>query len=103
MNQVALVVPGNNPLDIFNFEGTEVRTVSIQGDPWFVANDISKALDYSEAKDMTRILDEEEKGRQIVPTPGGSQEMLVISESGLYSAILRSRKPEAKRFKKWVT
>lgn len=55
------------------------------------------------AKDMTRNLDDDEKGRQIVPTPGGDQELLVINESGLYSAILRSRKAEAKRFKKWVT
>lgn len=52
---------------------------------------------------MTRHLDEDEKGLSIVQTLGGSQELLVINESGLYSAILRSRKAEAKRFKKWVT
>ena len=52
---------------------------------------------------MTRHLDDDEKGLSIVQTPGGEQEMLVINESGLYSAILRSRKAEAKRFKKWVT
>jgi prophage antirepressor-like protein len=55
------------------------------------------------ASDMTRSLDDDEKGTQIVRTPSGDQEMLVINESGLYSAILNSRKPEAKRFKRWVT
>jgi hypothetical protein len=55
------------------------------------------------ASDMTRSLDDDEKGTQIVRTPSGDQEMLVINESGLYSAILRSRKPDAKRFKRWIT
>lgn len=87
----------------FKFEAREVRTLLIDDQPWFVAADVAMALLYSEAKDMTRNLDDDEKGRQIVPTPGGDQEMLVINESGLYSAILRSRKAEAKRFKKWVT
>ena len=87
----------------FKFETREVRTLLIEDQPWFVASDVAQALLYSEAKDMTRNLDDDEKGRQIVPTLGGDQEMLVINESGLYSAILRSRKAEAKRFKKWVT
>lgn len=87
----------------FRFEFHEVRTLLIDDQLWFVANDVALALMYNEAKDMTRNLDEDEKGRRIVPTLGGDQEMLVINQSGLYSAILRSRKPEAKRFKKWVT
>ncbi|MDM9594740.1 Bro-N domain-containing protein [Pseudomonas guariconensis] len=87
----------------FNFGKQQVRTLLIDDQPWFVATDVASALLYAEAKDMTRNLDDDEKGRQIVPTPGGDQELLVINESGLYSAILRSRKAEAKRFKKWVT
>lgn len=87
----------------YAFEGNEVRALMINGEPWFVATDVALALSYAEAKDMTRNLDDDEKGRQIVPTPGGNQEMLVINEAGLYSAILRSRKAEAKRFKRWVT
>lgn len=75
----------------------------IDDEPWFAAPDVARALDYRTANDMTRILDEDEKGTQIVRTPGGDQEVSVISESGLYSAILRSRKPEAKKFRKWVT
>lgn len=87
----------------FDFDKRPVRAILIDDQPWFVASDVALALQYSEAKDMTRNLDDDEKGRQIVPTLGGDQEMLVINESGLYSAILRSRKPEARRFKKWVT
>lgn len=85
------------------FENHNIRLLLIGDEPWFVANDVSAALLYSEASAMTRHLDEDEKGLSNVQTPGGEQEMLVINESGLFSAILRSRKPEAKRFKKWVT
>lgn len=101
MNQVVLAAPA--PTEIFSFEGNNVRTSIIHGDPWFVAADVSSVLGYPAAPQMTRILDEDEKGMQNVHTLGGAQEMLVINESGLYSAILRSRKPEAKIFKKWVT
>lgn len=94
--QTAQVIP-------FRFETREVRTLLIDDQPWFVAADVSAALEYRIAGDMTRNLDDDEKGTQIVRTLGGEQEMLVINESGLYSAILRSRKAEAKRFKKWVT
>jgi len=87
----------------FKFGKQQVRTLLIDDQPWFVAADVSSALEYRIAGDMTRNLDEDEKGTQIVRTLGGDQEMLVINESGLYSAILRSRKQEAKRFKKWVT
>lgn len=81
----------------------KIRVLEIDGEPWFIAVDIAKVLDYRTAYDMTRILDEDEKGTQIVRTPGGNQNVIVINESGLYSSILRSRKPEAKQFKKWVT
>jgi prophage antirepressor-like protein len=88
----------------FDFEGRPVRVVTdTQGEPWFVAADVAQSLEYRMASDMTRSLDDDEKGTQIVRTPSGDQEMLVINESGLYSAILKSRKPEAKRFKRWVT
>lgn len=88
----------------FDFEGRPVRVVTdAQGEPWFVAADVAQSLDYRMASDMTRSLDDDEKGTQMVRTPSGDQEMLVINESGLYSAILKSRKPEAKRFKRWVT
>ena len=88
---------------VFSFEAFSVRVTMRDGEPWFVAADVAEVLDYRNAPDMTRNLDDDEKGTQIVRTPGGQQELTTISESGLYSAILKSRKPEAKKFKKWVT
>lgn len=90
-------------LTTFNFNENQVRTLLINDEPWFVASDVAQALDYRTAYDLIRILDEFEKGTHIVRTLGGEQDMSVINESGLFSAILRSRKPEAKAFKKWVT
>lgn len=82
---------------------SSVRVISQDGESWFVAGDIAEILGYREAKDMARNLDDDEKGAHIVPTLGGDQAVLIINESGLYSAILRSRRKEAKRFKKWIT
>ena len=93
----------NTNNQVFNFGDHEVRTVIKEGEPWFVAKDVCDVLEYRSANDMTRNLDDEEKGTQVVRTLGGEQLVSVINESGLYSAILKSRKPEAKAFKKWVT
>ncbi len=87
----------------FDFQGHEVRVLVEDGEPRWVASDVSKVLGYAAAKDMTRMLDADEKGRQIVPTPGGEQEMTVITEAGLYACILKSRVPAAREFKRWVT
>lgn len=81
----------------------QVRITDNNGEPWFVASDVAKALGYRDANEMTRLLDDDEKDTQSVRTLGGEQKMIIISESGLYSAILRSKKEEAKAFKKWVT
>lgn len=81
-----------------------VRIVTDQrGEPWFVATDVAAVLEYGEASAMTRHLDDDEKGLSDWQTLGGRQELITINESGLYSAILRSTKPKAKLFKKWVT
>lgn len=80
-----------------------VRIIDLNGELWFVASDVASALDYRMASDMTRFLDDDEKGTHNLRTPSGSQDLTIINESGLYSAILKSRKPEAKKFKKWVT
>lgn len=87
----------------FHFDGAEVRTVTIDGEPGFIAADVAKILGFQDAYYLTRGLDDDEKVPHIVGTPGGDQEMTVITEAGLYSAILRSRVPEAKPFKRWVT
>lgn len=80
-----------------------VRTLGTPDEPLFVAADVALALGHSATAAMTRTLDDDEKGVRIVHTPGGDQEMTVITEAGLYSAILRSRAPRAKAFKRWVT
>ena len=91
-------------LSVFKFDSLEVRTVvGEDGQPWFVAQDVCEALAHSDTSMAVRRLDEDEKGTSNVCTLSGIQEMLTINESGLYSLILTSRKPAAKRFKKWVT
>ena len=88
----------------FDFNGASVRTITDgNGDPWFVAKDVADILGYRDATDATRGLDDDEKGTQSVRTLGGDQDMIVISESGLFAAVLRSQRPEAKAFRKWVT
>ena len=73
------------------------------GEPMFVASDVAKILGYGDATHMTRRLEDDEKGLRSVETPGGTQMANVITEPGLYFAILGSRVPEAKAFKRWVT
>lgn len=88
----------------FNFDGNQITVLTAEdGEPWFVAKEVADVLGYSEASAMTRHLDDDEKGLSDWQTPGGRQKVIAISESGLYSAILRSERPESKRFKKWVT
>lgn len=73
------------------------------GEPMFIAGDVAKILGYGDATHMTRRLEDDEKGLRSVETPGGTQMANVITEPGLYSAILGSRVPKAKAFKRWVT
>ena len=94
-----------NEVQVFdNEEFGSIRAIrDVDGEPTFVAKDVAKALGYRMASDMTRRLDEDEKGTRSVRTPGGDQEMAVITEAGLYAAVLGSKVPEAKAFKRWVT
>ncbi len=88
----------------FRFESHEVRTLTIDGNPWFVAKDVCDVLEYANSrKALSDHLDDDEKGVTDCDTPGGKQQMAVINESGLYTLILRSNKPAAKPFRKWVT
>ena len=81
-----------------------VRVVTgTDGLPWFVAADVCRALGIRNNRDAVENLDEDEKGVANTDTPGGNQDLLTVSESGLYALIFRSRKPEAVRFRKWVT
>lgn len=88
----------------FNFDGEEIRVShDEQGNPWFIANDVCAVLEIVNSRDALTRLDDDEKGVVSTYTLGGEQEQSAINESGLYSLVLSSRKPEAKRFKKWVT
>ena len=92
-----------NELQIFNYNGNEVRAIQKDGETWWVLKDVCGILGISKYRDTASRLDEDERGSVRVDTPGGEQEMTVINESGLYNVILRSDKPEAKPFRKWVT
>ncbi|MDY4500769.1 MAG: phage antirepressor KilAC domain-containing protein [Lactobacillus johnsonii] len=91
-------------LQLFAFEGNEVRTLKINDEPYFVGNDVAKILGYSRTADAVRThVDPEDKGVGEIQTPGGKQKLQIINESGLYSLILSSKMPNAKKFKHWVT
>ena len=87
----------------FNFQSHEVRTIKISGEPWFVAKDVCEVLELKNPSVALQVLDGDEKGLSKVYTLGGSQQVSVINESGLYTLIVRSNKPQAKVFRKWVT
>jgi prophage antirepressor-like protein len=80
-----------------------IRTLLKGEEPWFVAADVCAALEIEKHRDAVARLDEDERGSVIVDTLGGPQESAAISESGLYTLILRSRKPQARAFRRWVT
>jgi anti-repressor protein len=88
---------------VFNYKGSQVRTVIKNGCPWFVAKDVCDILGHTNNRAATERLDEDEKGVSKVYTLGGEQKMTVINEPGLYSLVLTSNKSEAKQFKRWIT
>ena len=92
-----------NELAAWNYDGTTVRTIMIDDEPWFVGQDVCNALGISNSRDAISRLDDDEKDVALTDTLGGTQSMSVINEFGLYTLILTSRKPEAKKFKRWIT
>ena len=92
-----------NDITIFNHLGNSIRVMTEDGEPFFVASDIAKILGYRDAYNMTRRLDPDDKGTRPASTPGGIQELTIINESGLYTAILGSEVEGARKFKRWVT
>lgn len=87
-----------------NPEFGEIRTVEINGEPWFVGKDVAVALGYENpARAIRSHVDEDDKGVTKLVTPGGTQDVIIINESGVYSLILSSKLPTAKKFKHWVT
>lgn len=81
----------------------KIRTITIDGEPWFVAVDVCKALQIANSRDALTRIDDDEKGVVLTDTLGGKQEVTIVNEPGLYTLVLSSRKPEAKAFKRWIT
>jgi len=93
-----------NDLSVFeNAEFGKVRVITRDGEPWFVATDVCRALGLGNSRMAVSKLDEDEKGVSLIDTLGGEQKLGIVNEPGLYSLVLGSRKPEAKAFKRWVT
>lgn len=89
--------------EIFNFHGQEVRTLTIDDEPWFVGKDVADILGYQNgSRDINRHVDDEDRQNYQNGT-FGNRGVTVINESGLYSLILSSKLPQAKEFKRWVT
>ena len=93
-----------NALQSYQFDDHPVRIVMVADDPWFVANDLARALGYRDAANMCRMLDDDEVSTHTVSSIlPGNPNLIIISESGMYAAVLKSRRDEARRFRKWVT
>jgi hypothetical protein len=88
-------------LQVWQYNAHEIRTVTKDGEPWFVAKDVTDVLELDNT--AVRRVDAVDKGVHSVQTPGGLQPMVVVNESGMYSLVLGSRKVEAMAFKRWVT
>lgn len=93
----------NNSVQSFNFNQNQIQVINKNGEAWFIASEVAAMLGYRDSYNMTRILDNDEKGTHNVSTLGGNQDVSVINESGFYHAAFKSRKPEVKPFRKWVT
>lgn len=87
----------------FSFGNNDIRCELIENEPWFIAKDICDVLEIVNSRDAISRLDDDEKGVSISDTLGGKQEISIINESGMYTLVMRSNKPEAKTFRKWLT
>lgn len=93
-----------NDLQLFKFENKRVRSLLIDGEPWFVGSDVAKTLGYSNPRDaLAKHVDAEDKLTERIVLSGQNREVNVINESGLYSLVLSSKLPDAKKFKHWIT
>lgn len=92
-----------NEVQVWNYEGAEVRTVQIDGEPWFVLTDVCRELEISNSRMAADRLENDELMSVKLTSGGQRREMTIVNESGLYTVILRSDKPQAKPFRKWVT
>lgn len=93
-----------NKIQVWNYESSEIRTVQINGELWFVLSDVCKVLELSSPHKVADRLDGDERNQiPLIDSLGRHQNTTVVNESGLYAVVLRSDKPQAKPFRKWVT
>lgn len=93
-----------NEIQLFNFENHEVRSLLLNNEPWFVGKDVAEVLGYERADNAIRNhIDKEDKLMHQISASGQNRNMTIINESGLYSLVLSSKLPSAKKFKRWVT
>lgn len=93
-----------NEIQVWNYESSEIRTVQVNGEPWFVLADVCKVLELSSPHKVADRLENDERNQiPVTDSLGRYQNTAIINESGLYTVILRSDKPQAKPFRKWVT
>lgn len=93
-----------NEIQTFDFDGSGIRTLTIDDEPYFVGKDVAQVLGYSNPRDaIAKHVDAEDRNTVAIRDGKGNPNQTVINESGLYSLILGSKLPEAKRFKRWVT
>ena len=90
-------------LEVFQYQDIPVRTVTVEGEPWFVLADLCKVLEIANARNAAARLDDSLKGVRLIDTPGGRQKMTIVSEAGMYEVVIRSDKPEAAAFRRWIT
>ena len=90
-------------IQVFEYQNNKVRTVDVDGEAWFVLKDVCEVLHLGTTAKVAERLDDDENGMNQIHTPGGTQNVTVVNESGLYHVILRSDKPEAAPFRRWVT
>lgn len=93
-----------NKIQVWNYESSEIRTIQKDGEPWFVLADVCRVLEIARGTKVAERLEEDEvRQTSITDSLGRQQKAYIINESGLYTVILRSGKPQAKPFRKWVT
>ncbi|MEZ5688728.1 MAG: BRO family protein [Caenibius sp.] len=93
----------NNVIAHFTFDEQPIDVIQLHDMPWWVAPDLSKMLGYRSASDMVRMLDDDQKGTHSVRTLGGTQEVLIVNESGMWNCVFRSKRPEAKAVVRWLS
>lgn len=90
-------------LQLFEFHKHAVRVVVIDGEPWFVLADLCRVLDIRNGRDVAARLADDQKGVDLIDTPGGRQQMTIVNEPGMYEVVIRSDKPDAVTFRRWIT